>query len=165
MNFSYANGLHRIRRCKIVLEKAGVLGVDWSPHAGSKDVLAVALSTGAFQLYTLGSDNTLSLGFSYQVAPPTVLVLDLKWHPWVSGAITFTLSSGQVVYMRGVQALSTSEIVSKVVEHGQHDLEAWTIAVSLDGKYIFSGGDDATLQCMDLTHAVPSRLWIASTLR
>lgn len=88
------------------------------------------------------------------------LLLDVVWHPTQSNTLGITLSEGDVVLCRidGESASWTDNTSFTLQTITQHELEPWTLAFSLDGKCVLSGGDDAILQCTSLEDE-PVTLW------
>ncbi|KAI5244930.1 WD40 repeat-like protein [Aureobasidium subglaciale] len=120
-----------------------ILDLHFSPH--DPTLLAVAGSTGCVQLFRFTSSSpSLSPLSTFQYLDPATLVLSLAWHPTSPSILGVTVSAGQV-YM-----VDTSLPESEVQDTGReilcHDLEAWTLSFSRDGKAVFSGGDDAHLR-------------------
>jgi len=122
----------------------------FSPHQA--EVLAVATSTGAVEIYTLRPEEGLSqlerLNTTHPFEPK-VLVLSLAWHPSQERPTTLavSLSDGKVALMD----YATPNALIKISE--AHSLEAWTVAWSqpfpvIDDEEMFSlysGGDDSRL--------------------
>jgi diphthamide biosynthesis protein 7 len=72
------------------------------------------------------------------------LVLSLSWHPVTANLLGVTVSSGEV-YVVDIN-VAPEEAMDTAKEVLMHDLEAWTLTFSHDGKAIYSGGDDASLR-------------------
>jgi diphthamide biosynthesis protein 7 len=71
-------------------------------------------------------------------------VLSLSWHPNNTNLLGVTVSEG------GVYVVDTEVSVEAALDTGKevltHELEAWTLVFSHDGKAVYSGGDDASLR-------------------
>jgi diphthamide biosynthesis protein 7 len=120
-----------------------ILDLHFSPH--DPTLLAVAGSTGCLQLFRFSSTSTsLEPLSTYRFFDPATLVLSLSWHPVDSNLLGVTVSSG------GVYVVDTNVAVKQALDTAKevliHDLEAWTLTFSHDGKAIYSGGDDASLR-------------------
>jgi diphthamide biosynthesis protein 7 len=125
-----------------------ILDLHFSPH--DPTLLAVAGSTGCLQLFRLSASPTSSTSASleplstYQFFDPATLVLSLSWHPISANLLGVTVSEG------GVYVVDTDVTVEEALDTGKeiltHELEAWTLVFSHDGKAIYSGGDDASLR-------------------
>ncbi|OQO29238.1 hypothetical protein B0A51_05452 [Rachicladosporium sp. CCFEE 5018] len=146
------------------LPSAAVLDIAWSPVA-NKDapLLCVATSTGTLEFYNISFDVASPTPIqiaAHRIAHADILVLDVVFRPTRPDIIGATLSNGDVVLCRSVPCPDTSD------EHhrpwGQkcevrgltifrHSLEPWTLAFSDDGQTVFSGGDDATVQCIEIS--------------
>jgi diphthamide biosynthesis protein 7 len=84
-------------------------------------------------------------------------VLSLAWHTTDSHQLGVTLSNGEIVL---IDCLNFSKSQSRIAPHAfgsdnnsptckilnVHDLEAWTLAFTVNGHGAFSGGDDGTLR-------------------
>ncbi|KAI4810409.1 WD40 repeat-like protein [Aureobasidium sp. EXF-8845] len=120
-----------------------ILDLHFSPH--DPTLLAVAGSTGCLQLFRFTSDTAaLSPLSTYQFFDPAILVLSLSWHPVDANLLGVTVSSGEVYVVDTNVAVEQALDTAKEVLI--HDLEAWTLNFSHDGKAIYSGGDDASLR-------------------
>jgi diphthamide biosynthesis protein 7 len=130
-----------------------ILDLHFSPH--DPTLLAVAGSTGCLQLFRFSSSPTstttsasspasLEPLSTYQFFDPATLVLSLSWHPINANLLGVTVSEG------GVYVVDTNVAVKEALDTGKevltHELEAWTLVFSHDGKAIYSGGDDASLR-------------------
>lgn len=71
-------------------------------------------------------------------------MLSLSWHPVDANLLGVTVSSGEV-YVVDIN-IDPEEAMDTAKEVLVHDLEAWTLSFSHDGKAIYSGGDDASLR-------------------
>jgi diphthamide biosynthesis protein 7 len=71
-------------------------------------------------------------------------VLSLSWHPVTSNLVGVTVSSGEVYVVD--TTVNPEAAMDTAKEILVHDLEAWTLVFSHDGKAIYSGGDDASLR-------------------
>ena len=128
-----------------------MLDVHFAPH-GRK--FAAALSTGAIQLYDLTHIDApeLKLDSAIHVAPSSILILSLAWHPSASSPATVacSLSDGRVV----VVDFSQRPVYTRSFQ--SHSLEAWTVSWSLVPDFqntskLYSGGDDSRLSTVQLT--------------
>jgi diphthamide biosynthesis protein 7 len=81
---------------------------------------------------------------TYQFFDPATLVLSLSWHPVTSNLVGVTVSSGEVYVVD--TTVNPEAAMDTAKEILVHDLEAWTLVFSHDGKAIYSGGDDASLR-------------------
>jgi diphthamide biosynthesis protein 7 len=120
-----------------------ILDLHFSPH--DPTLLAVAGSTGSLQLFRFSPVSTALEPLStYQFFDPAILVLSLSWHPINANLLGVTVSEG------GVYVVDTNVAVKEALDTGKevltHELEAWTLVFSHDGKAIYSGGDDASLR-------------------
>jgi diphthamide biosynthesis protein 7 len=130
-----------------------ILDLHFSPHDPS--LLAVAGSTGCLQLFRFSSATTsLEPLSTYQFFDPAILVLSLAWHPIHANLVGVTVSDG------GVYVVDTTVTAEAALDTGkqvlEHELEAWTLVFSHDGKAIYSGGDDASLRFSTLQNTTPS---------
>jgi diphthamide biosynthesis protein 7 len=135
-----------------------ILDLHFSPH--DPTLLAVAGSTGCLQLFRLSTTTTsastpsLQPLSTYQFFDPAILVLSLAWHPTQVNLLGVTVSDG------GVYVVDTSVSVEAAMDTGkqvlEHELEAWTLVFAHDGKAVYSGGDDASLQFSTLQNTTPS---------
>jgi diphthine methyl ester acylhydrolase len=131
-----------------------ILDIQWTPHHEKLgNLLAVATSTGLLSFYILEAADSKPLFKhirTHSVAPSSTLVLSLCWHPLHHNTIGVTLSTGNVTLC---QNTSTTETITQssdlqITDIHHHELEAWTLAFSTSRPTnIFSGGDDAVLQC------------------
>lgn len=80
-------------------------------------------------------------------------MLDLLWHPIKPDTIAVTLSDGAVSICQSSDSKHPWSPNSQVTatELATHSLEPWTLAFSPDASHLFSGGDDAVLQAMQLS--------------
>jgi len=121
----------------------------FSPH--EPEVLAVATSTGAIEIFHLRIDQGAHLERfkTIQIFESTVLVLSFAWHPLPQALTTFavSLSDGNLAlvdYGRPTALIKRLEA---------HSLEAWTVVWSpesptgdsKDSFSLYSGGDDSGL--------------------
>ncbi|KAI5209884.1 WD40 repeat-like protein [Aureobasidium subglaciale] len=122
-----------------------ILDLHFSPH--DPTLLAVAGSTGSVQLFRFSSSSpSLSPLSTFQYFDPSTLVLSLAWHPASASAsvLGVTVSPGQVYLVDTL--LPEAEVQDTGTEISCHELEAWTLSFSRDGKAVYSGGDDAVLR-------------------
>ncbi|KEQ99472.1 hypothetical protein AUEXF2481DRAFT_972 [Aureobasidium subglaciale EXF-2481] len=120
-----------------------ILDLHFSPH--DPTLLAVAGSTGCVQLFRFSpSSSSISPLSVFQYFDPATLVLSLAWHPTSPNLLGVTVSPGQVCLVD--TSLPESEVQDTGKEVLCHDLEAWTLSFSRDGKAVFSGGDDTHLR-------------------
>ncbi|KAK6428531.1 hypothetical protein LTR95_015325 [Oleoguttula sp. CCFEE 5521] len=140
--------------CTLSLPSAAVLDIAWSPFA-NRDVplLCVATSTGTLEFYNLILDAlppTLARTAVHGIADADALILDVVFHPSNAGIIGATVSNGDVVVCRSHDKTweQASSVSVKTIAH--HSLEPWTLTFSNDGQNLFSGGDDAMVQCIEI---------------
>lgn len=127
-----------------------MLDIEWSPH--STGVLCVATSTGSLLFYTLHPEaGTLTFLSSKQITDSSTLVLDLLWHPKRADIIAVTLSDGSTCVCRSSTDSWDEHSRVSVAAIARHELEPWTLAFSPDCERLYSGGDDAVLQCTEFT--------------
>lgn len=138
----------------VALDSA-VLDLEWTPHVTILgDLLSVATSTGSLEFFHFDVQAArLEHTSSKQISEESTLVLDFLWHPSRPDIITVTLSDGAVSLCQSNDTAnpwtSSSEITT--TELATHSLEPWTLAFSPDASHIFSGGDDAVLQSLQLS--------------
>lgn len=130
---------------EVLTSPSAILDIQWSPHSSQQNVLCAATSTGNLAFYHLSPEGRLKHNVSLQLFKPSILVLSLAWHPNNAERISVTLSSGDVCLC------NTSSTVNAVEKLAEHSLEAWTVSFSRNGLQVFSGGDDAILQCFGLS--------------
>jgi diphthamide biosynthesis protein 7 len=133
-----------------------VLDIEWTPH-GSKlgSTLCVATSTGSLEFFGFdAAAEKLEQTSSKQVSNTETLLLDLLWHPSRADIIAVTLSDGTVSLCQSDDSTKpwSSSSQTTITELTNHSLEPWTLAFSPDESHIFSGGDDAVLQSMQVSH-------------
>ncbi|KAF2646249.1 hypothetical protein P280DRAFT_440093 [Massarina eburnea CBS 473.64] len=153
-----------------------VLDIHFAPDQNAQSLFGVASSTGSIGLYQLADheDNGLDQGSSkfirprvthvqtFNVADPEILVTAFLWHPRKGGSnghslvACLSLSDGSIA-MGAIEPKSTTSDVA-VENITCHDLEAWTVALTLDGTGIYSGGDDSGLMFSGLAEHSPT-LW------
>ncbi|MCJ1437211.1 hypothetical protein MMC27_006597 [Xylographa pallens] len=126
---------------------AAVLDLHFSPH--HPEVLAVATSIGALEIYRLHRAQSISLErlLIVQAFDPTILILSLAWHPSPerSTELAVSCSDGNIALLD-----YNKNPVTQLVEEA-HSLEAWTVSWSdFDGAsddcVLYSGGDDSGLR-------------------
>lgn len=138
----------------VPLESA-VLDIEWTPHESKLgSTLCVATSTGSLEFFAFDTAaEKLEQTSSKQISDAETLVLDLLWHPSRADIIAVTLSDGTVSLCQSDDSTnpwsSSSQIT--VTELASHSLEPWTLAFSPDTSHVFSGGDDAVLQSMQVS--------------
>jgi diphthamide biosynthesis protein 7 len=133
-----------------------VLDIEWTPHDSKLGLtLCVATSTGSLEFFGFdAAAEKLEQTSSKQVSDTETLVLDLLWHPSRADIIAVTLSDGTVSLCQSDDSTKPWSSSSKttITELTNHSLEPWTLAFSPDESHIFSGGDDAVLQSMQVSH-------------
>ncbi|MCJ1388955.1 hypothetical protein MMC18_001807 [Xylographa bjoerkii] len=126
---------------------SAVLDLHFSPHR--PEILAVAISTGAIEIYGLSSAHVINLELLQivQAFDPNILVLSLAWHPSPerSTELAVSLSDGNVALIDHSETPAV-----KWIEEA-HSLEAWTVSWSYidstsDDSFLYSGGDDSGLR-------------------
>ncbi|MCJ1293763.1 hypothetical protein MMC34_005318 [Xylographa carneopallida] len=135
------------RKLQTVSTCSAVLDLHFSPH--QPEVLAVATSTGAIEIYQLHLVQSISLERSLivQAFDSAILALSLAWHPSLERPteIAVSLSDGNIALVD----YSKTPPVQLVTE--AHSLEAWTVSWSNLGRtsndcVLYSGGDDSGLR-------------------
>lgn len=137
-----ANNFTRLE-CSTIPSPSGILDIAFSPH--DPHLLCAATSTGTLDFYRLeasDSDIILSALHSIQAVDPSLLILDLEFHPLNASIIGTTLSSGAVQL---ITISSSSHTTFSTTDLTTHSLEAWTLSFSPCGTYLYTGGDDALL--------------------
>ncbi|MCJ1382194.1 hypothetical protein MMC17_005306 [Xylographa soralifera] len=133
--------LHTVPTC------AAVLDLHFSPH--HPEVLAVATSIGAFEIYQLHLVHSVNLErlLIVQAFDPAILVLSLAWHPSPerSTEIAVSLSDGNIALVDYNKTPATQFVTEA------HSLEAWTVLWSYlentsSDCVLYSGGDDSGLR-------------------
>ncbi|KAF2234038.1 WD40 repeat-like protein [Viridothelium virens] len=156
----------------------GILDIAFSPSdyldtgdtttgiaAPSHRNLAVALSGGQIVFIQLecspqahwSSGCRLTNIENHQPFHESVLVLDIVWHPKRKGDLAVTLSTGEVVLCSLRRGESNTHI--QTTQLFSHSLEAWTLSFSIDGRSLYSGGDDCVFACHDSEGADHAALW------
>lgn len=114
----------------------------------------MATSTGSLEFFSLDANaEKLQSTSKHQICDENTLVLDLLWHPTKPDIIAVTLSDGTVSVCQsneGTHHWSSNSKIT-VTELATHSLEPWTLAFSPDASRLFSGGDDAVLQSVQLS--------------
>ncbi|KAJ8611619.1 hypothetical protein MRB53_037843 [Persea americana] len=162
-------GTLQLFRCKdlalhelqAVALSSAVLDIEWSPHVNEHgNLLVVATSTGSLDFYKLENEQ-LKLANQHQVSGSDVLVLDVLWHPVLSNIIGITSSTGEVVLCSIKEESRWPDNVDvKLDVVTTHMLEPWTLAFSINGREIYSGGDDMVFQCSTIDDLeAPINLW------
>ena len=132
-----------------------MLDIEWTPHeANLGSMLCVATSTGSLEFFAFDATaKKLGKTSSKQISDTETLVLDLLWHPSRADIIAVTLSDGTVSLCQSDDSTNPWSPSSQVTitELISHTLEPWTLAFSPDASHIFSGGDDAVLQAMQIS--------------
>jgi diphthamide biosynthesis protein 7 len=148
---------------------SAVLDIEWTLHENELGcMLCVATSTGSLEFFAFDATlEKLEHVSSKQICEPDTLVLDLLWHPTRADIIAVTLSDGLVALCQSNDSSNPWSPSSQIIttELATHSLEPWTLAFSPDASHVFSGGDDAVLQAIQLsnpdqnsTHS-PTTLW------
>jgi diphthamide biosynthesis protein 7 len=148
---------------------SAVLDIEWTLHETELGcMLCVATSTGSLKFFTFNATlEKLEHASSKQISEPDTLVLDLLWHPTRADTVAVTLSDGLVALCQSNDSSNPWSPSSQTTttELATHSLEPWTLAFSPDVSHVFSGGDDAVLQAIQLsnpdqnsTHS-PTTLW------
>ncbi|KAF2102104.1 hypothetical protein NA57DRAFT_73540 [Rhizodiscina lignyota] len=130
-----------------------------------KDRLCVATSTGVLELHDLAASGPQNdRPRKFRVASSDTLVLSLVWHPNRSDVVAVTLSTGQVRLCQLTYGPISEDIPDIIwqVDLITHGLEAWTVVFGVDGKCVFSGGDDGTLRCHSLPDEPDTTAYSAS---
>jgi diphthamide biosynthesis protein 7 len=133
-----------------------VLDTEWTPHESKLgSMLCVATSTGSLEFFAFDAKTEkLEQTSSKQISDTETLVLDLLWHPNRADIIAVTLSDGTVSLCQSDDSTNpwcaSSQTI--VTELTSHSLEPWTLAFSPDTSHVYSGGDDAVLQSMQVSH-------------
>ncbi|KAF2152627.1 WD40 repeat-like protein [Myriangium duriaei CBS 260.36] len=151
--FRLVNGT--LNELQTIPTPSGILDAAFSPHDPS--ILCAATSTGSLLFYRLApsstnSSLTLIPQHTLQPFPTSILILDLEHHPTNPSVIGTTLSTGATVLI----TTSAFSSAPEVTEIHSHALEAWTLAFSPCGNYIYSGADDASLSLTQLSSPTPS---------
>jgi diphthamide biosynthesis protein 7 len=148
-----------------------ILDLHFSTHR--QDVFATANSTGSVSFYRLlHSENGSAIEALRTVSvteSPDTLVLSFQWHPVKPHCLGITLSTGavDVLQLNDVifECLSKDRDSQDAIEGHQtwleHKLEAWTVAFSPSGSFVFSGGDDGLFLMADLSNDDTDNLPIA----
>jgi diphthamide biosynthesis protein 7 len=157
-----------------------VLDIHFVLDQHPQSLFGVASSTGSLALYRLvdTEGNGLDHGTDAAVVPkvkhvqtfdvtePSILVTAFMWLPrrrssdgqGLNACISLTNGSISLVEIQPDSATSPP----KSENIGSHDLEAWTIAATIDGMGIYSGGDDSALCLWDVPKDTDSTLSDAS---
>ncbi|GAB7324742.1 hypothetical protein MBLNU13_g08599t1 [Cladosporium sp. NU13] len=134
---------------------SAVLDIEWTPHEPKLgSTLCVATSTGSLEFFAFDATaEKLEQTSSKQISDKETLVLDLLWHPSRADIIAVTLSDGTVSLCQSDDSTNpwSSSSQTTITELTTHSLEPWTLAFSPDTSHIFSGGDDAALQSMQVS--------------
>jgi diphthamide biosynthesis protein 7 len=134
-----------------------VLDIEWTPHESKLgSMLCVATSTGSLEFFAFdAAAKKLEQTSSKQISGTETLVLDLLWHPSRTDIIAVTLSDGTVSLCQSSDSTNpwSSSSQTTMTELASHSLEPWTLAFSPDTTHVFSGGDDAVLQSMQVSLA------------
>lgn len=138
----------------VALDSA-VLDLEWTPHTTDLgDTLCVATSTGSLDFFHFDvQTERLEHTSSKQISDKSTLVLDILWHPSRPDIIAVTLSDGALSLCQSNDTAKPWEPSSRITttELATHSLEPWTLAFSPKASHIFSGGDDAVLQSLQLS--------------
>lgn len=111
--------------------------------------MVAATSTGSLAFYDVstrddaGDESRLRHHATLQLFQASVIVTSVAPHPKDATLMAVTLSTGDVKLVK-LAAGDGSSVETSTYVH-THSLEAWTVAFSLDGTGLFSGGDDSVL--------------------
>lgn len=134
---------------------SAVLDIEWTPHESKLgSTLCVATSTGSLEFFAFDATaEKLEQTSSKQISNTETLVLDLLWHPSRADIVAVTLSDGTVSLCQSDDSTNpwSSSSQTTITELTTHSLEPWTLAFSPDTSLVFSGGDDAVLQSMQVS--------------
>jgi diphthamide biosynthesis protein 7 len=147
---------------------SAVLDIEWTLHETELGcMLCVATSTGSLEFFTFDAAAAqLEHTSRKQISEPDTLILDLLWHPTRADTIAVTLSDGLVALCQSNDSTKPWSPSSQTTttELATHSLEPWTLAFSPDASHVFSGGDDAVLQAIQLSSPDQSSVPSATTL-
>ena len=147
-----------------------ILNIAFSPNetkiaTSSYRKFAVASSGGRVDLYNF--EHSLGLHpvrvycltsiKSCQLFEENILVLDIVWHPVRETEIAITLSTGDVVMCS--LHLSGTDNYLQTTQLFSHTLEAWVTSYSIDGRLLYSGGDDCVFACHELQLGINGTKW------
>ncbi|KAF2227731.1 hypothetical protein BDZ85DRAFT_277612 [Elsinoe ampelina] len=148
---------------------SGILDIAIDPHDQTR--LYAATSVGSVIEYRVQSkDNpchdspVLDLAFVHemQILDPSILILDLEFHPTQPGIFGITTSIGHTCLVNISPSTNTSTGTNKPTDPSislaplhHSPLEAWTLSFSPSGTHLFFGADDSTL---GTAHLAPSPL-------
>ena len=148
--------------------ESAVLDIEWTPHESKLgSMLCVATSTGSLEFFAFDAKaEKLAQASSKQISDEETLVLDLLWHPSKADVIAVTLSDGTVSLCQSDDSTNpwSSSGQTTVTELTSHSLEPWTLAFSPDTSHVFSGGDDAVLQSMQVSDSDGDDSFSSTTL-
>ncbi|KAK6498122.1 hypothetical protein TWF506_004362 [Arthrobotrys conoides] len=121
-----------------------------SPFFPNGDKLLVATSTGQISVYSV-SPTSLKFLSTHQVTDSTILILSLAISP--DGLLVSTTTSDSKIHiLKFTDTTFTSFKQIAEIENVHTGLEAWTSIFSVDGKTLYSGGDDASFATWDLSN-------------
>jgi diphthamide biosynthesis protein 7 len=147
---------------------SAVLDIEWTLHETELGcLLCVATSTGSLEFFTFdATSEKLEHVSSKQISESDTLVLDLLWHPTRADTIAVTLSDGLVCSCQSSDSTKPWSPSTQITttELATHSLEPWTLAFSPDASHVFSGGDDAVLQAIQLSSPDESSTLSPTTL-
>ncbi|KAK6347532.1 hypothetical protein TWF718_005372 [Orbilia javanica] len=120
-----------------------------SPSFPSGCKLLVATSTGQVSVYSV-SPTCITFLSTHQVTDAATLILSLSISP--DGLLVSTTTSDSKIHiLKFTDSTFTSLKQVSEIENVHTGLEAWTSIFSLDGKTLYSGGDDGSFASWDLS--------------
>ena len=145
--------------------KFAVLDLHFHPFHAT--FFTASTSTGSLALYQMHYDSEtqprMIPRFVLQIWEPTILVTSFAWNPYYRNKLAASLATGEIVH-----CYITSQAWTEGLRHPDgeeqeeltdierqwfptetlysHDMEAWTVAFTPNGKDIVSGGDDAVVR-------------------
>lgn len=93
--------------------------------------------------------NGITKSWIYDLRDHYILALSFTFHPKDPDVLGVTFSDGSVVLYK-ISLLSDTgdaSVEASASKVFKHDLEAWTMSFDFHSNRLFSGGDDAVLQC------------------
>ncbi|KAF3228356.1 hypothetical protein TWF106_007388 [Orbilia oligospora] len=119
-----------------------------SPSFPSGCKLLVATSTGQISVYSV-SRRSLKFLSTHEVTDSTTLILSLSISP--DGLLVSTTTSDSKIHIhKFTDTTLTSLKQIAEIENVHTGLEAWASIFSIDGKTLYSGGDDGSFAAWDL---------------